>query len=149
MAATKKKTSKKQPSVRRADPFSAEERDAMRERAREPKRGGGGEQDLLAKIAAMPEPERALATRLHEVVTAAAPALEPRTWYGMPAWAKNGKVLCFFQSAHKFKTRYATFGFADVAQLDDGTMWPTSFALARWDNAVAARIAALVAKAMG
>lgn len=146
--ATKKKATRKA-TAGGADTFTSEERAAMRDRAREQRRGGGGERDLLAAIAAMPEPERTMATRLHEVVTAAAPTLEPRTWYGMPAYAKGGKVLCFFQSAQKFKTRYASFGFADLAQLDDGTMWPTAFALARWDAAVAARIAALVGKAMG
>lgn len=133
--------------------FSAEERAAMRERAREQRaaRGGkqDGERDLLAKIAEMQEPERTMATRLHELVLATAPSLAPRTWYGMPAWAQDGKVLCFFQSAAEFETRYATFGFADVARLDDGAMWPTSFALAKWTPAVAARIATLVATAAG
>src|SRR3712207_6293023 len=118
--------------------FTAEERAAMRERAKEVKaasrRGSrankaDGESDVLAKIAEMPEPDRAMATRLHAIVKAAAPDLSPRTWYGMPAYAKEGKVLCFFTPAHKFNTRYATFGFNDVANLDDGTMWPTSFAL--------------------
>ena len=118
--------------------FTDEERAAMRERARELKadgrrgpRGGkaDGESDVLAKIAEMPEPDRAMAERLHAIVKASAPALTPRTWYGMPAYAKDGKVVCFFQSAQKFKTRYATFGFSDKANLDQGAMWPTSFAL--------------------
>lgn len=125
----------------------------MRERAREQKAARGaeqaGERDLLAKIAEMPEPERTMATRLHELVLATVPSLTPRTWYGMPAWAQDGKVLCFYQSAGKFKTRYATLGFADVARLDDGAMWPTSFALAKWTPAVAAQVATLVAKAAG
>jgi len=114
--------------------FTAEEKAAMRERAREAKaegRRGDGEKDLLAKIAEMPESDRDLATELHELVKATAPALEPKTWYGMPAYAKDGKVLCYFQSAHKFKTRYATFGFSDQANLDDGALWPVVFALTK------------------
>jgi uncharacterized protein YdhG (YjbR/CyaY superfamily) len=134
--------------------FTDEERAAMRERAQELKatgrRGAGkrdGESDVLAKIAAMPEPDRAMAERLHAIVKASAPALSPRTWYGMPAYAKDGKVVCFFQSAQKFKTRYATFGFSDKANLDDGAMWPTAFALKELTAAVEARIAALVKRA--
>ena len=110
--------------------FTAEERAAMKERARELKRGtADGEQDVLEKIAEMPEPDRAMAERIHAIVKAAAPNLTPRTWYGMPAYARDGKVVCFFQSAQKFKTRYATFGFSDKANLDDGHLWPTAFAL--------------------
>ncbi len=137
--------------------FTDEERAAMKERAHELKaeaRGGpragkaDGERDVLAKIAEMPEPDRAKAERLHAIVKASAPALSPRTWYGMPAYAKDGKVVCFFQSAEKFKTRYATFGFSDKANLDEGSMWPTSFALKELRAAEEARIGALVKKAV-
>ena len=103
---------------------------------------------MLAKIAEMPEPDRAMAKRLHAMIKASAPALSPRTWYGMPAYAKDGKVVCFFQSAQKFKTRYATFGFSDKANLDKGAMWPTAFALTDLTAADEARIAALVRKAV-
>src|ERR671937_231367 len=110
--------------------FTKEERAAMRERVRELKAGeADGESDALAKIAEMPEADRIMAERLHEIVKATAPDLSPRTWYGMPAYAKNGKVVCFFQSAQKFKSRYATLGFSDKANLDEGRMWPTAFAL--------------------
>ena len=136
--------------------FTEEERAAMKERAREVKaearRGRGakkdGEGDLLAAIAAMPEPDRTMATRLHTVIKASAPALAPRTWYGMPAYAKDDKVVCFFQSAQKFKTRYATFGFSDKANLDEGALWPVAFALKRLAAAEEARIVALVKKAV-
>jgi uncharacterized protein YdhG (YjbR/CyaY superfamily) len=137
--------------------FTDEERAAMKERARElkaaarrgPQAGkADGESDVLAKIAEMPEPDRAMAERLHAVVKASAPALTPRTWYGMPAYAIDGKVVCFFQSGHKFKTRYATFGFSDKANLDEGAMWPTAFALKKLTAAEEARIAALVKKAV-
>lgn len=136
--------------------FTDEERAAMRERARElaaegrgPRVGkADGEHDVLAKIAEMPEPDRAMAERLHAIVKASAPALSPRTWYGMPAYAKDGSVVCFFQSAHKFKTRYATFGFSDKANLDEGAMWPTTFALKELTAAEEARIGALVKKAV-
>ncbi|HET9768114.1 MAG TPA: DUF1801 domain-containing protein [Thermoanaerobaculia bacterium] len=136
--------------------FTDDEREAMKERVKELKaagrRGSGadadGERDLLAKIAEMREPDRAMGKRLHEIVKAAAPGLSPRTWYGMPAYAKDGKVLCFFQSAQKFKSRYATFGFSDVANLDDGEMWATTFALKKLTAAEEARIAALVKKAV-
>src|SRR5262245_620104 len=116
----------------------------MKERAKERKSAGkgDGESEVLAKIAEMPEPDRALAERIHALVKTTAPALAPRTWYGMPAYAKDGKVVCFFQSAHKFKTRYATFGFSDKAKLDDGAMWPTAFALTELTAADEARIAA-------
>ena len=107
-----------------------------------------GESDVLAKIAEMPEPERAMAERLHAIIKASAPALSPRTWYGMPAYAKGGKVVCFFQSAQKFNTRYATFGFSDAANLDEGALWPTAFALKELTAAEETRIGALVKKAV-
>ena len=133
--------------------FTEEERAAMRERAQELKaaarRGkADGESEVVAKIAEMPEPDRAIAERLHAIIKASAPALSPRTWYGMPAYAKDGEVVCFFQSAQKFKTRYATFGFSDTANLDEGAMWPTSFALKELTAADEKRIAALVKKAV-
>ena len=137
--------------------FTDEERAAMRERAQELKaaarrgpraRKADGETDLLAKIAEMPEPDRAMAQRLHALIKASAPALSPRTWYGMPAYAKDGHVVCFFQSGQKFKTRYATFGFSDKAHLDDGPMWPTAFALKKLTAAQEATIRALVKKAV-
>ncbi len=108
-----------------------------------------GERDVLAKIAEMPEADRILAERVHALVKANAPSLSPKTWYGMPAYTKDGKILCFFQSAHKFEARYATLGFDDTANLDEGDMWPTSFALKKMTPAVEARIIALVKKAMG
>jgi uncharacterized protein YdhG (YjbR/CyaY superfamily) len=107
-----------------------------------------GERDLLGKIADMPQPERAMAERLHAIIRACAPALSPKTWYGMPAYAKDGNVVCFSQSAQKFKTRYATFGFSDKATLDEGAMWPTAFALKELTSAEEARIGALVKKAV-
>ena len=131
--------------------FTKEERAAMKERAQELKAEAAkadGESALLAKIAEMPEPDRVLAERLHAIVKASAPALSPKTWYGMPAYAKNDKVVCFFRNAGKFKERYATFGFNDAANLDDGTMWPTSFALTELTAADEARIGALVKKAV-
>ena len=109
---------------------------------------GGGESDVLAKIAEMPEPDRTMAERLHAIIKASAPALSPKTWYGMPAYAKDGKVVCFFQSAQKFNARYATFGFNDTANLDEGAMWPTSFALKELTAAEEAKISALVKKAV-
>jgi uncharacterized protein YdhG (YjbR/CyaY superfamily) len=127
--------------------FTKEERAAMRERARELK-AAGGESDVLAKIAEMPKADRVMAERLHDVIKASAPALSPRTWYGMPAYAKDGKVVCFFQSADKFKSRYATFGFSDKANLDNGDMWPTSFALKGLSAAEEKKIGALVKKAV-
>ena len=132
--------------------FSAAERAAMRERARELRSAGkkaDGERDVRAKIAEMAEPDRAMAERLHAIITATAPSLSPRTWYGMPAYAKDGKVVCFFQSAEKFTSRYATLGFSDTANLDDGAMWPTSFALTQLTAAEEARITALVKRAVG
>lgn len=136
--------------------FTADERAAMKEHAEELKRaaGRGGksseadENDVLTKIAEMPEPDRVIAERLHAIVKASAPGLSPRTWYGMPAYAQDGKVVCFFQSANKFKTRYATLGFSDKANLDDGDMWPTTFALKALTPAVEQRIAAMVKKAL-
>ena len=134
----------------RSTGFTAEERAAMRERARELKRSGkaDGESEVLAKIAEMPEADRVKAERLHAIVKATAPELSPKTWYGMPAYAKDGKVVCFFQSAAKFKTRYSTLGFSDRANLDDGNMFPTSFALKELTAAEEKRIAALVKKAI-
>ena len=129
--------------------FSAEERAAMKERARESKAtAADGESDLLAKIADMNDLDRALAERIHAIVTAAAPDLAPRTYYGMPAYAKGGKVVCFFQPAQKFKSRYATLGFQDTAHLDDGAMWPTVYALAELTPEVEDRITALVKQAV-
>jgi uncharacterized protein YdhG (YjbR/CyaY superfamily) len=143
--------------------FTDEERAAMKERGREMKAaarrgpraakadeedGAAGESEVLAKIAEMTEPDRALAERLHAIIKASAPCLSPRTWYGMPAYAKDGKVVCFFQTAQKFKTRYATLGFSDKANLDEGAMWPTSYALTELTAADDARIGALVKKAV-
>jgi uncharacterized protein YdhG (YjbR/CyaY superfamily) len=137
--------------------FTEAERAAMKARARELKtearrgsRAGkaDGEGDVLAAIAELPEPDRAMAERLHAIIKAGAPALSPKTWYGMPAYAKDGKVVCFFQSAQKFKTRYATFGFSDSANLDEGSLWPVAFALKELTAAEEARILALVKKAV-
>ena len=131
--------------------FTDEERAAVKERAKELKAAAGvadGESDVLAKIAEMPKPDRAMAERLHAIIKASAPVLSPRTWYGMPAYAKDGKVVCFFQSGQKFKTRYATLGFSDAANLDDGDMWPNAFALTKLTAADEARIGALVKKAV-
>ena len=136
----------------RRSSFTAEERAAMKERARELKETPGssdGEGAVLAKIAEMSGTDRAMAERLHEIVTATASALTPKTWYGMPAYAKDGKVVCFFQSSQKFKSRYATLGFSDAANLDDGAMWPTGFALKELSAAEEARIVALLRKAVG
>jgi uncharacterized protein YdhG (YjbR/CyaY superfamily) len=135
--------------------FTAEERAAMKERAQElkaearaNKNRAEGERDVLAKIAEMPKPDRVMAERLHAIVTATAPGLAPRTWYGMPAYAKDGKVVCYFTPASKFKSRYATLGFNDEANLDNGAMWPTSFALKELTAADEKKIAALVKKAV-
>ena len=144
-------------SPQKADGFTDEERAAMKERAKElksearaNKNKAEGESDLLAKIAEMTEPDRSMASRLHEIVKASAPGLTPKTWYGMPAYAnQDGKVVCFFQSAQKFGARYATLGFNDTANLDEGAMWPTAFALKELTAAEEARIAALVKKAAG
>ena len=131
--------------------FTADERAAMKERAKELKSAAlaaDGEADVLAKIAEMPDADRDLATQLHELIKAHAPSLAAKTWYGMPAYAKDGTVVCFFQSAHRFKTRYATLGFSDAANLDDGTMWPTVFALKEFTAANATSIAALLTQAV-
>jgi uncharacterized protein YdhG (YjbR/CyaY superfamily) len=137
--------------------FTDDERAAMKDRATELKtaarRGSraakaDGESEVLAKIAELPEPDRTMGERIHAIIKASAPVLSPKLWYGMPAYAKDGKVLCFFQSAQKFNARYATFGFNDVANLDDGAMWPTAFALTDLTAADEARIAALVKKAV-
>ncbi len=140
---------------RKVKGFTDEERAAMKERAQELKAEARankdkaeGESAVLAAITAMPEPDHALAKRLHAIIKASAPALSPKTWYGMPAYAKDGKVVCFFQSAQKFKTRYATFGFMHDANLDEGAMWPTAFALKELTAAEEARIGALVKKAV-
>ena len=139
-------------SAKESKGFTDEERAAMRERARELKadaRKADGESEVLAKIAEMPEADRVMAERLHALIKDSAPSLSPRTWYGMPAYAKDGNVLCFFQSAQKFKARYATLGFSDKANLDEGAMWPTSFALKKLTGAEEKEIAALVKKAVG
>src|SRR5215203_2464822 len=155
--ATQKSTKSTTAINKKSKAFTDEERAAMKERAQELKaeasRGprankADGESDVLAKIAEMPEPDRAIAERLHAIIKASAPALSPKTWYGMPAYARDGKVVCFFTSAAKFNTRYATFGFNDVAHLDDGTMWPTAFALTKLTPEDEARIGALVKQAV-
>jgi uncharacterized protein YdhG (YjbR/CyaY superfamily) len=157
MADTKKSTKSASATDKPSEEWTDEERAAMKERAQELKaakrrgsRGGkaDGESDVLAKIADLPEPDRAMAERLHAIVKANAPDLSPRTWYGMPAYAKDGKVVCYFTPASKFKERYATLGFNAEANLDEGTMWPTSFALTELTAADEERIAALVKKAV-
>ena len=149
MKDTQKSAKSTPQSSRRSKGFTDEERGAMKERVQELKADkADGESAVLAKIAEMPETDRALGERLHAVIKASAPALSPRLWYGMPAYAKDGKVVCFFQPAQKFKTRYATLGFSDKANLDEGTMWPTYFALTELTAAGEARIAALVKKAV-
>ena len=146
-------------SNKKSKSFSDEEQAAMKERAQElkaetrrspgaKKDKAGGESDVLAKIAEMPEPDRTMATRLHAIIKASAPTLSPKTWYGMPAYARDGKVICFVQGAQKFKTRYVTLGFSDAAKLDEGVMWPTAFALQELTPAEEARIVALVKKAV-
>jgi uncharacterized protein YdhG (YjbR/CyaY superfamily) len=154
--ATQKSAKSTTAGAKKSRGFTDEERAAMKERAKELKaeeRAGkdraAGERDVLAKIGEMPEPDRAMAERLHEIVTASAPVLSPKTWYGMPAYAREGKIVCFFTPASKFKTRYATFGFNDAANLDEGGMWPTSFALMKLTAAEEKRIVALVKKAAG
>jgi uncharacterized protein YdhG (YjbR/CyaY superfamily) len=151
------KSAKSTTANKKSKAFTDEERAAMKERAQEQKaetrRGSradkaDGESDVLAKIAEMQGQDRAMAKRLHAIIKASAPALSPKTWYGMPAYAKDGKVVCFFQSAEKFKSRYATFGFSDEAKLDKGAMWPTSFALKELTAAEEAKIGALVKKAV-
>jgi uncharacterized protein YdhG (YjbR/CyaY superfamily) len=152
---TQKSAKRTTASGKKSKGFTDEERAAMKERAQElkaearaTKDRAAGESAVLAKIAEMPEPDRVMAKRLHEIVKASTPALSPKTWYGMPAYAKEGKVVCFFQSAHRFKSRYATFGFNDAANLDEGAMWPTSFALTELTGTEEARISALVEKAV-
>jgi uncharacterized protein YdhG (YjbR/CyaY superfamily) len=157
MKDTKKPAKSTTATDKKFDGFTDEERAAMKEHAQELKTAArrdprkakaDGESDVLAKIAEMPEADRVIGERLHDIIKASAPTLSPKLWYGMPAYAKNGKIVCFFQSAQKFNTRYATLGFSDQANLDDGTMWPTAFALTKLTPADEARIGALVKKAM-
>jgi uncharacterized protein YdhG (YjbR/CyaY superfamily) len=156
MASTQKPAKKTSAAATASEGFTDEERAAMKERAQEVKsarrRGSAPAKDeeeaVLAKIAELPEPDRAMAGRVHAVIKAAAPELAPRLWYGMPAYAKDGKVVCFFQGAHKFKTRYATLGFSDQARLDEGSMWPSAFALMELNAAVEAKIGDLVKRAV-
>jgi uncharacterized protein YdhG (YjbR/CyaY superfamily) len=156
VSTSKTRKPRKRTSAKNEKGFTSGERAAMKDRARELKaesrRGASaadGEREVLAKIAELPEPERAMAMRLHALIQASAPALAPKTWYGMPAYARDGNVVCFFQSAGKFKTRYATLGFSDKAHLDDGAMWPTAFALTRLTPTEEATITALVKRAVG
>lgn len=152
MADTQKPVKRTDAADKPSKGFTAEEKAAMKERAKELKAASNAAEalkDVLAKIAEMPDADRLMAERFHAIVTATAPELMPRTWYGMPAYYKDGKVLCFFQAAAKFKARYATFGFDESARLDEGTMWPTSWALTKMTAADEARIAALVKKAIG
>ncbi len=158
MKATQKSAKSTTAIKKRYEGFTEEERAAMADRVQEMKVGvrrgaradkEDGESAVLAKIAELPESDHAMAKRLHAVIKASAPILSPKLWYGMPAYAKDGKVVCFFQSAQKFKTRYATFGFSDVARLDEGTMWPNAYALTKLTAADEARIGALVKKAVG
>ena len=154
--ATQKSAKSTTASGKKSKGFTDEERAAMKERAQElkaearpgPRAQKDGEGDVLAKIAEMAAPDRAMAERLHAIIKASAPALSPRTWYGMPAYAKDGNVVCFFQSAQKFKARYATFGFSDKANLDEGAMWPTAFALKGLTAAEEARIGEVVKQAV-
>jgi uncharacterized protein YdhG (YjbR/CyaY superfamily) len=151
MNATQKSAKTTTAIKKRFDGFTDEERAAMKERVKEMKaRAGKADEEsaVLAKIAEMPSSDRAMAKRLHAVIKASAPSLSPKLWYGMPAYAKDGKIVCFFQSAQKFKTRYATFGFSDVAKLDEGSMWPNAFALTKLTPADEARIGSLVKKAV-
>ena len=154
--ATKKETTAKRSAGTASNGFTAEEKAAMRERAKEIKAAerraasdAEGESDVLAKIAEMGKSDRVMGERIHAIVKASAPGVSPRTWYGMPAYAKDGNVVCFFKPAEKFKSRYATLGFSDKANLDDGAMWPTEFALTELNADVEARIGALVERAMG
>ncbi|WP_435975187.1 iron chaperone [Streptomyces sp. Qhu_M48] len=158
MSSTRSSAKSSATSGEKYDGFTEEERDAMKERAQELKkttrRGSrsakaDGETEVRAKIAEMPDADRVLAERIHELVKEHAPGLAPKTWYGMPAYAKEGKVVCFFQSAQKFKTRYATLGFSDLARLDEGSMWATSYGLTELTSDDEARIAALIVKAAG
>jgi uncharacterized protein YdhG (YjbR/CyaY superfamily) len=152
---TTQRSAKSTTADKKSKGFTAEERAAMKERAQELKAEAradrdraAGERDLLAKVAEMPEPDRAMGERLHAIVTNSAPALSPKTWYGMPAYAKDGKVVCYFTPASKFNSRYATFGFNDTANLDEGAMWPTSWALKELTAAEEKKIATLVKKAV-
>ena len=150
-ATTKAKAPAKGKPKSKAAGFSAEERAAMRERARElkaAKSGEAAEAEVVSKIAEMPEPQRKMAEKIHAIVKKADPSLSARTWYGMPAYAKDGNIVCFFQGAHRFKVRYSTLGFSDKANLDDGAMWPTTYALSKLDKKVEARIAELVKQAV-
>jgi uncharacterized protein YdhG (YjbR/CyaY superfamily) len=158
MTSGTKKSAKTTATGKAFEGFTDEERAAMKEHAQELKTAArrgpraakvDGETDVLAKIAEMPEPDRAMAERIHAIIKASAPALTPKLWYGMPAYAKDGKVVCFFQTAQKFRSRYATFGFNDDANLDEGTMWPTAFALTALTATEEKKIAALVKKAVG
>jgi uncharacterized protein YdhG (YjbR/CyaY superfamily) len=152
MPAAKKTASTRTAATKTAPAFSAEERSAMKERAKEVKAAKSGADDttaLLDKIAELEGPDREMAEKLHELITRAAPDLAPRLWYGMPAYAKGGKVMCFFQPATKFKTRYATLGFNDVARLDDGSMWPSAYALTALTAADEKKVVALITKALG
>jgi uncharacterized protein YdhG (YjbR/CyaY superfamily) len=150
-----RRSAKRTRPTKKYEGFTDQEKAAMKERARELKAEAradrdraAGERDVLAKIAEMPEPDRSMAERLHEIIKASAPDLSPKTWYGMPAYAKEGKVVCFFQSAQKYDSRYSTFGFQDAANLDQGAMWPTSWALTELTAADEKRIGALVKKAV-
>ena len=154
MNATVKKGKRQSESTNKKEGFTAEEKAAMQDRVQEMKAGpradvADGEREVLAKIAEMPESDRAMAKRLHAVIKASAPTLSPKLWYGMPAYAKQGKIICHFISAQKFKTRYATLGFSDDANLDEGSMWPVAFALTKLSAADEAKIRALVKKAVG
>jgi uncharacterized protein YdhG (YjbR/CyaY superfamily) len=147
----KQKSAKSTATKKRYEGFTAEEKAAMQDRVQEMKAAAqkaDGESEVLAKIAELPATDRDMAKRLHAIIKASAPALSPKTWYGMPAYAKDGKIVCFFQSSHKFKTRYATLGFNDAARLDEGNVWPTAFALMKLTPADEARIGALVKKAV-
>ena len=151
--ATQKQSAKRNTDRGASEGFTAEERAAMKERAKEVKAARSGkkvdpEKEVLAKIDGMPEPDRTMGRRIHEIVTATAPSLVPRLWYGMPAYSKDGKVLCFFQNASKFKARYSTLGFDEAANLDEGSMWPVSFALTKLTSAEEKKIAALVKQAV-
>ena len=149
--ALKKDAEKSTRSASAKSKFSAEERAAMKERAKEAKAGKdreAGEQDVLAKIAEMQEPDRSMAEKIHKIIKATAPDLMPRTWYGQPAYAKDGNIICFFQPAQKFKTRYATLGFSDKANLDEGSIWPNSYAVMEMTAAVEKKIVALLHQAM-
>ena len=148
MSSTAKKSKRQSESTKKNEGFTAEERAAMKARARELKDKADGEGAVRASIAAMSPHDRAIAKRLHELIKTAAPVLAPKTWYGMPAYAKDGKVVCFFRNAGKFKDRYGTFGFNDAAKLDEGSMWPVAFALKELTAADEARIAALVKRAV-